>query len=128
MPDDAEALKILRLDLTPQSMRKWRDVNDGNPVAYPVLLKLSRELDPFEQYAMEVYEGHTLIVAEHDHAVLLIGETTLETVREQIPGLTARINQVVKVAKQLRTVANEEDSRLFDLLKEINDELSEQGS
>jgi hypothetical protein len=129
MPDDEdEGVKILRLDLTPQSMKKWREVNDGHPLFYPVLLKLSRELDSFEQYAIKVYESHTFILAENDPALLLMGQTTLESVREQLPGLTERLNRAVQNARTLRTAANEEDSRLFDLLKEINDELSGDGS
>jgi hypothetical protein len=129
MPDDEdEGVRILRLDLTPQSMKKWREVNDGHPLFYPVLLKLSRELDSFEQYAIKVYESHTFILAENDPALLLMGQTTLESVREQLPGLTERLNRAVQNARTLRTAANEEDSRLFDLLKEINDELSGDGS
>jgi hypothetical protein len=127
MPDD-EDVTILRLDLTPQSMRKWRDVNHAHPIYYPVLLKLSRQLDPFERHAITVFEGHTFTLAENDPALLLMPETTLESVQERNSDLTERINRVVKTAESARAAANDEDSRLFDLLKEINDELSGDGS
>jgi hypothetical protein len=120
--------RLASLELTPQSMKKWRDVNDAHPIFYPVLLKLSRQLDPFERHAIAVYEGHSFTLAEHDPTYLLMGQTTLESVRQQIPELTERINRAVRNAKPLRAAANEEDSRLLDLLKEINDELSGDGS
>lgn len=124
MPDGDEEVKILRLDLTPQSMMKWRYVNEADPNRYVVLLKLSRQLDPFERYAIKVYEGHTFVPAEDDPAVLLMPGTTLESVRERISDLTGRINRAVNAAEAPRSAASTEDSRLFDLLKQINDELS----
>jgi hypothetical protein len=125
MPDD-EDVKIISLDLTPQSMKKWRDVNDKHPIYYPVLLKLSRQLDPFERHAITVLEGHTFVPAENDRALLLMPDTTLESVRERISDLTARINRVVEAAESPRAAASAEDSRLLDLLSEINRELSGQ--
>jgi hypothetical protein len=45
MPDDEdEALKIVRLELTPQSMKSWRDLHERHPVFYPVLEAYSKAL------------------------------------------------------------------------------------
>jgi hypothetical protein len=124
MMSEDDQVKIIRLDLTPQSMRKWREVHDEHPVRYPVVLKLSRQLDPFERHAIKVFQSQTFIPAEDDPSQLLMPLTTLEDVHEAISGLTERINHAVQAAKSGRDVAAKEDSRLLDLLSEINRELS----
>ncbi|OBC04454.1 hypothetical protein A5784_12830 [Mycobacterium sp. 852013-50091_SCH5140682] len=119
-----EQVKIIRLDLTPQSMSKWREVHNEHPVRYPVLLKLSRPLDPFELHALKFFHSDTFIPAENDESLLIMSQTTLEEVREAISDLTEQINYAVQVGKSRRDAAAKEDSRMFDLLSEINHELS----
>jgi hypothetical protein len=130
MPDDEdEALKIVRLELTPQSMKSWRDLNERHPIFYPVLVRLSRPLDDYERYAIKKFEPNTFVVAQNDpHLLLMSDETTLEVVRERIPDLTERINRAVRLGQEPRQAAMDEDSRLLNLEQEINDELSGDGS
>lgn len=120
MPED-DQLRIVKVELTPQSMKSWREIHEQHPIFYPVLLRLSRQLDDFERHAMTLLEP-TLIIG-NDQATILLAETTLEAAHEQIPGFTERINSAAAQGRQARDAALEEDAQMFAVEAELNDKL-----
>ena len=101
----------------------WREFNDGHPTRYPVLLWLSRPLDDLERYAVRTTAQ---MVPGKDPRMLLIDNTTLEEVRDQLGALNGKIDSAATLAASLgprREAAQAEDDRLLALEAEINESL-----
>lgn len=117
---DSAALSIKMVELAENSLRTYRDIHDGNPDLYPVVLWFNRSVDPYERKELKDYG---IVVSDDDHMNAIIWETTLEQVRDE----TGRYNEVlasaVAAARAKREAAEAEDVRLKALAAEINREL-----
>lgn len=120
MTDDDHP-RIVRVELLPESLRTWRDLNGMRPNTYPVLLHLSRPLDEFERDAIRGW-AH-LIPGEHDAATIVLPDYALEAVRQNFHALNGQILNAATRGCQVRDAAYAEDDRLRDLEAEINEEL-----
>jgi hypothetical protein len=118
MPEDD--LRIVRVELTEQSRKVWRDLNNDHPLQYPVLLWLSRSLDDFERLSVKTWAGMTVGI---DAMTVLLTNTTLEAVRDQLGALNGKIANAATRGRQMRDAAFAEDDRLLALEAEINDSL-----
>jgi hypothetical protein len=110
-------LRIVDVELLSESFKTYRALNNIDSIRYPVLLWLSRPVDPFERLEME---RAGILINDDDPMRGLIRETTLEEVRSQMNVLNGALQMAARDGRQARELAEAEDLRLRELATEIN--------
>jgi hypothetical protein len=121
MTDDP---RIVSVELLPGSLAVWRAINDEDPAAYPIRLRLSRPLDEFERNAVRSI-GPPYLPADDDPASVLLPLYTLEAVRVQLDEMNNQLANAAAIGQHQRERAITEDDRLQALEAEINAELGD---
>jgi hypothetical protein len=116
-----ENLKIMRVDLVDESFKTYRDLNGGDPVAYPVLVWLSRHPDNYERIKLAELG---ILTINNNPMQGLIKDTTLEAVRNRMDVLNSKIAVAARDARGQQEAAAAEDERLRALVDQINEGLT----
>jgi hypothetical protein len=120
---DPPPLTVYKVALIGESLRTYREVNGLHPSRYPVIVWLSRPPLSYEQVKL-AQAG--IAVDSTDPMQVRFDNTTLEEVREAIPGLNAQLKAAVGAAKLGWEAAQAEDGRLIALSDTINADLDAQ--
>ena len=122
--NDEDDPHIVGVELLPQSLAVWRAINDDDPGAYPIRLRLSRRLNEFERQEIGRL-GPPYMAAEDDAASVLLPHYFLEAVQTQLDGMNNQIANAAAIGRDRRDKAIAEDERLQELEAEINKKLRE---
>jgi hypothetical protein len=115
---------IVRVDLVEESFKTYRDLQDEDPMLYPLMLVLSRPLDDFERSIL--FKWWQNIEFTEDRMQVLLRIATLEQVRDELEELNGRLASAIAAASEAREAAQAEDERLRALAAEINAALTQQ--
>jgi hypothetical protein len=120
MTDDDHP-RIVGVELLPGSLAVWRALNGESANMYPVLLRLSRPLDLFEQQALRTVAGY--VPSDTDASTVVLPVSTLEAVRLNFDSISGIILNKTAQGRLARDAAYAEDDRLHALEAEINEAL-----
>jgi hypothetical protein len=118
----AEDPKIVRVELPVQSLQTYRELFDGHAALYIVFLWLSAPIDDYVRFYLTKFQ----IGLEFDNeqpTKVIMRNTTLERVRQQMPALNKSLEVSAQEGRRLKEAAEAEDERLTTLVDEINAEL-----
>lgn len=118
-----EQLRIVGVKLVDESMQTYQELHDQDKTAYPVMIYLSRAVDPFEAKSLRKQVG--IIISDDDPMTALIPHTAIDALKTQIAQWNGRIATAAGLAHQARDAAVAEDQRRRQVEAELNAQLRE---
>jgi hypothetical protein len=118
----SEDPKIIEVGLPVQSLQAYRELFDGHPRLYTVVLRLSAPIDDYARFYLIKFQPG-LEFDKEKPAQLIMHNTTLEHVRQHMPALNKSLEVSVEQGRRIKEAAEAEDERLMALVDEINGEL-----
>jgi hypothetical protein len=110
-------LRINGVELFEESYQTYRELNDGDPKRYPVMLCLSRPVDDYERTSLADTD---IQIDDDDPMTAAVFDTTLEEIRDRLEELNGALATAAGNARNARQSAEAEDERLRTLAKEID--------
>ena len=115
-----QELRINGVELFEESYQTYRELNDGDPKRYPVMLLLSRPVDDYERIKLA---DSDIVIDDEDPMTAAVFDTTLEEIRDRLEELNGKLATAEDNARNARQSADAEDERLRTLASEIDAEL-----
>ncbi len=118
-------VEVVRVWLTEASWQTHRELNGLDSTRYPVIVQLSRPLDPFEAVALDRL-GALVRQIPDQPGLGMIADTTLPLVKNSMFRIQRELADALALAVRLRDAAAAADLQMARLVNDINAELGAQ--